>query len=220
MSSTRYLKPAIAAHVALLLLCIIAAKPVLANTQAMDCKAEYSALSKEHADTIAQTKTGTPPYFNALHAIENKIFTAFQHCPKDPLLFTLMGEVQISLGNLQLAGIYAKKAFNWDQDVWQTHHLLGTTLAMQEDYATGLKHLEKAAEIGNDRPELVFNLCSTYLAAKEYKNAIETCTEVIQRNDHQLHGPTFHIRGQAYEALKMVEKANRDYKNARLLDYK
>ncbi len=188
---------------------------VSATNHADSCANEYKKLSKQHADNVTQHKHGSSPYFKSIHKIEDHIFVAFQSCPKDALLFTLMGEVQISLGNLQLANIYAKKAFRFDDSVWQTHHLLGTTLSMQGQYEKGLKHLVKAADLAKDKPVLVFNLCSTYLTARQFKNTIQACTNLIQRKDHQLHGPAYHIRGQAYMAIKKTELAQDDFNKAK-----
>ena len=190
-----------------------------AVNHADSCNNKYENLSKQHTAAIMHNTEGTPAFFNALHSVEEKIFISFQHCPKDPLLFTLMGEVQISLGNLQLASIYANKAFNWNSTIWQTHHLLGTTLSMQEQYEKGLIHLEQAADMAKDKAILIFNLCSTYLAAKAYEKAIKVCTKLIQRKDHELHGPAFYIRSKSYHALDKTELAKQDLKKAQLLGF-
>lgn len=183
------------------------------------CLSEYKRLSAQHADVVSQHPADTPAYFEGMHAIEDALFTVFQDCPKNALLFTLMGEVQISLGNVQLAALYAKKAYSWDNSIWQTNHLLGSTLTMQDNYQEGIRYLEKAAELGGDKPELLFNLCSSYLAAKDYRNAIMACSKLIARKDHQLHGPAYHIRGQAHLNLAMDKQAQQDFTNARVLGY-
>ena len=194
-------------------------RDVDANKNPADCKAEYDKLSGTHTKILEDHEAGTSAFFESLHEIENKLFTAFEVCPKNVLLFTLMGEVQISLGNVQLATLYARKAYDWDATIWQTHHLLGSALSMQDEYKEGLAHLEKAVDIGNNKPELLFNLCSTYLAAGQYNNAVTTCTKVIEQKGHKLHAPAFHIRGQAYEALNITRKAEQDFKNAKTLGY-
>jgi len=190
-----------------------------ATEQTIDCNEGYTKLSKQHADTVARYKANSAEYFNSLHEIENSIFETLQYCPKDTLLFTLMGETQISLGNLQLAAIYAEQAYRRNPNIWQTHHILGTTLSMQKEFEKGLQHLEQAAAIAKERPILVFNLCSTYHAAKDYNNAIAACSKIIKRRDHQLHGAAYHIRGLSYEALEMNQKAKRDFTKAHLLGY-
>lgn len=186
---------------------------------ANSCLSEYNRLSTQHAEVVSQHPEDSDAYFRAMHAIEDALFVVFKDCPQNALLFTLMGEVQISLGNVQLANLYAKKAYDWNDNIWQTNHLLGSTLAMQDNYKEGMAYLEKAAALANDKPELLFNLCSSYLAAKNYKNVIKTCGKLITRKDHKLHGPAFHIRAQAHEALKMPQKARQDFKNAKILGY-
>lgn len=207
-------------HVFLMLLVFTSLNNLLlADEQVFDCMKEYESLSAKHTAAIAREKPDTQPYFKLLHGIEDEIFPALQNCPENPLLFTLMGEVQISLGNLQLAELYARKAISQDQDIWQTNHLLGITLSMQNKYTAGITYLEKATKISNNKPALVFNLCSTSLAAKKYQQAVTHCSNLIDRNDHQLHASAYHIRSQAYKALAMDKKSKRDSKNARLLGY-
>jgi tetratricopeptide (TPR) repeat protein len=195
------------------------AQKVLASTSQAECQSEYNKLSDAHTRILEQHEEGSPSFFEALHEIENTLFTAFQRCPKNPLLFTLMGEVQISLGNIQLAALYAQKAYGWDDNIWQTHHLLGSALAMQENYQEGLVHLEKAAALASDKPELLFNLCSTCLAAKKYEQSVEYCSRLIELKNHKLHAPAYHVRGQAHKALNMDKKAKQDSINAQALGY-
>lgn len=202
----------------LLLAFILDHQQVMADSKT-DCPSEYEKLSAAHTQILEQHEEGSPSFFAALHEIENTLFGVFEQCPQDPLLFTLMGEVQISLGNLQLATLYAQKAYGWNDALWQTQHLLGSALAMQEQYQQGLPHLEKALAIAGDKPELLFNLCSTYLAAQQYEKSVEACTRLIQQKDHKLHAIAYHIRGQAYKALNMDKKARQDLVNAQALGY-
>ncbi len=192
---------------------------VLASTSQAECQSEYNRLSDTHNRVLEQYEAGSPSFFEALHNIEEELFTTFELCPQNALLFTLMGEVQISLGNIQLATLYAQKAYDWNDSIWQTQHLLGSALAMQEKYAEGLPHMEKALSIAGDKAELLFNLCSTHFAAKNYKKSVEFCSRLIDKKDHKLHAPAYHIRGQAYKALNMNKKAKQDSITAQALGY-
>lgn len=190
-----------------------------AKQQKTDCMKQYKSLSGKHSAAISRTKPGTISYFKTLHGIEDDIFGAMQNCPQDTYLLSLMGEVQISLGNTQLAELYAKKAIGQNPDIWQTNHLMGKALSMQNKYDVGISYLEKAVNINNTKPALFYNLCSTSLAAKKFKLAVKHCSSLIGRNDHQLHASAYHIRSQAYKALGMQEKSKHDLNNARLLGH-
>lgn len=186
--------------------------------QASSCQQQYKTLSTNYSDILARTQPATHAYFKALHGLENEIFVAFESCPQDTYLLTLMGELQISLGNLQLAALYAKKSHSQNQDIWQTNHLMGKSLSLLDKHDASLDYLEKAATL-NSKPGLVFNLCRACLKAEEYQLAVKHCSNLIARDDHQLHASAYRIRSQAYKALKMDKKAKRDKKNARLLGY-
>jgi tetratricopeptide (TPR) repeat protein len=203
----------------LLMAWTLSAQKVLANTSQAECQSEYDKLSDAHNRILEQYEEGSPSFFETLHEIEEALFTAFELCPQNALLFTLMGEIQISLGNIQLATLYAQKAYGWNDSIWQTQHLLGSALAMQEKYEEGLVHMEKAAAIAGDKPELLFNLCSTHFAAKNYQKSVEFCSKLIDQKDHVLHAPAYHIRGLAYKALNMDKKAKQDSINAKALGY-
>ena len=183
------------------------------------CQATYTSLSENLDHVIASHQQGTPAFFDALHNVEEALFSAFQQCPDNPLLLSLMGETQISLGNAQLAYLYAKKAITLKGSYWQTNHLLGTTLCLQGNYSEGVQYLEVAARLAPHKPLLLFNLCSAYYAAKQYEKAVQTCTVFLARQDHKLHGPAYHLRAQSYQALGKTKQARQDFNNARVLEY-
>jgi hypothetical protein len=193
--------------------------PLMANNPEPDCMSKYTSLNKKYTDIIARELPASPGYFRAVHGIEEAIFTAMQSCPQDTYLLALMGEVQISLGNLQLATLYARKAYGQNQGVWQTNHLMGKTLSLQDEHSKSLPYLETAARLSDHKPELVYNLCRTSLDATKYELAVKHCSSLIERDDHKLHAYAYYIRSQAYKALDMDKKSQRDIKNARLLGY-
>lgn len=198
----------------LLLLLPLDSKPLAAQP---DCEKLYTQLSTK-LDTVITDKN-RELQITRLHALEDELFKGFESCPENPLLFTLMGEVQISLNNIGLAVLYARKAMTFDGAYWQTYHLLGNSLCMIEQYEEGLLHLEKASNLAPGKPELEFNLCSSYLAANKLNQAIAACSQLLARKDHQLHGPAYFIRGTAYELLDETTKAQQDFNKANSLGY-
>jgi len=183
------------------------------------CETSYETLTNKHDQIISANEQGSAQYTDALHGLEDELFTAYRPCRDNVKLLTLMGEVQISLGNPQLAHRYALKAMSLDGQYWQTLHLLGTSLCMQEQYAEGLKYLRQAASLAPVKPGLLFNLCSAYFAAQRHEESIQSCTELLQRKDHQLHGPAFYLRGSAYQAQNRQKLTEQDFEYARLLGY-
>lgn len=184
------------------------------------CEQIYQQLSIQHNEAIAQHTENSSAYFQALHTLEDKLFIVFKTCPDNALLFTLMGETQISLGNIGLAYLYARKALRLDSTLWQTQHLLGTTLCMQQNFTEGLPYLEQATTLAPDRPALLFNLCSVYHRAEKFEQAVATCSKLLERRDHRLHGPAFYLRGQSYQALGKTIRAKQDFTNAAALGFK
>jgi len=126
-----------------------------------------------------------------------------------------MAEVQISLGNIQFANLYGNKVLQMDPEKWRAHHIVGATLSMMGDFDTGIPYIKKAIALNPDHSTLLFNLCSIYHTAKQYDNAVQTCTEVLQRKDHQLQGPTYILRGEAYLGLNQQKKAQQDFNKAK-----
>lgn len=205
-------------------LCLLLPMPLLASASDIpghqpDCLKIYRAIAKRHSKAKATLIPGAHAYFKTLHGLEDQIFHAFAQCPKDARLFSLMGEVQISLGNLQLASLYAQRAHNWNPDIWQTHHLMGTTLILQEKLDQALPFLQQAADLAEERAELRFNLCQAYVNAERYQSAITACTRLLELENHDLKGAGYHLRARAHHALDKNSLATQDFDNARQHGY-
>ena len=177
---------------------------------AEECVALYKTVSVRHTEATQQLKPDSDAFYRRMHDLENALFSALQKCPQHPLLFTLMAENQIALKNYQLANAYAQKAFQQKPDLWQTNHVLGTVLVMQQKYEKGLPLLKRAVQIAPQRFALHFNLCSSYVLSGRYKLAVEICSHLLKQKGHDLHGETYLQRSQAYKALDKIKLANED----------
>ena len=189
----------------------------LAPVQASEkdqCLEFYEAISAEHTKSLRSLEHDTPAFYSRMHDLEDELFYALEQCPKHPLLFSLMAENQISLNNLQLANLYASKAQYKRPDIWQTNHALGTVLVMQQKYQRGLLLLERAFELAPQKRALHFNLCSSYVVAKEYEKALTTCTQLIELNDQELTEAAYFQRSLANRALGKIEQADKDLAKA------
>ena len=183
------------------------------------CTSLYEELSDKHNTVLANIARDDPSFNERMHKLEDELFKALDQCKRDPLLFCVMVENQVSLGNIQLAHVYASQAYNRRPEIWQTNHALGTTLCMLNDCDKGITFLEKAVEIEPHRPALVFNLCSTYLNNKQFQRAVDTCTNLLAMKQHQLHGPAYFLRSLAYQELGKSQKARSDYNRAKVLGF-
>lgn len=184
------------------------------------CLGFYEAISARHTKALSSLAHDTAAFYRRMHELEDELFNALGQCPKDPRLFSLMAENQISLNNLQLARLYASKAHQQRPDLWQTNHALGTVLVMQKRYKHGLPLLEKALQIASHKPALHFNLCSSYVVAEHYAQALAACSRLLDLKGHELHGPAYYQRSLAYRALGKNQQADADLAKARSIAHR
>lgn len=183
------------------------------------CKQQYVTLNKRHEKALKKTP-GSRPYAIALYDVEQAIFPALKQCPDNVELVSLMGEVQISSGQIPFAIQYGRKAVKIGPGVWQANYLLGSALNLKKEYDEGIKYLLIASQLAPGRNTLKFNLCSAYTTAKKYNKAIESCTDLINRNDKRLAGPAHYMRALAYKGLGDTSTAGKDQAMARKLGFK
>jgi len=182
---------------------------------AEECADLYKAISAQHTEATHKLKRDSDAFYRSMHELENALFSALQQCPQHPLLFTLMAENQIAFNNHQLANVYAQKAHQQQPDLWQTNHVLGTTLVMQQKYEKGLSLLKRAVQIAPQRSALHFNLCSSYVLSGRYQQAVETCSSLLKKKGHELHAEIYLQRSLAYKALDKISLADEDFSRSR-----
>jgi len=186
---------------------------------ATDCDALYRQLDARHAKASATPAGPGTPRDQALRALEQVIFEAFEACPDNALLFTLMGEVQISLGQVPLAMAYGQKAISLDSGEWRAHHLLGSVLAMTGDHERGIAELTRAVELSDGRPRVRLNLASAQVWAGRYAEALPELDALAQDPDPVVVAAASHLRGKAHLGLGDVEQARVDFARAIDLGY-
>lgn len=186
------------------------------------CKEQYMALNKQHEKALnnKNNKPGTRAYAIALYEVEQAIFPALKQCPDNVEIVSLMGEVQISTGQIPFAIQYGRKAVKMDPKVWQANYLLGSALNLKKEYNEGIKYLLIASQLVPGKNTLKFNICSAYTAAKKYAQAIVSCTDLIKQNDKRLSGPAHYMRARAYTGQGKTKAAKEDRTIARKLGFK
>lgn len=152
-------------------------------------------------------------------ALETQLFEALKRCPEEADLYALMGEVQLSLGQLPLAAVYGDKAVKLDSRSWRAHQLLGSALAMLGETGRGLAHLETAVSLAPDQPRLQLNYASALLAAKQYDRVLEICDALVETSDRRLAGAAHNLRGQAYLRRGELRQAGHDFDAALKLGF-
>ena len=204
----------------LLLICLVFPGTAVGEAEnSASCEQRYEALYTRHSQTLSNYDHGSPEFYSELHDIEGALFDAFVACPNAPFLFVLMAETQISIGNPQLAFLYAKRAHKWAPDIWQTNHILGSAMCMMEQYDKGIPLLQRAVNLSPHNASLHFNLCSSQHAAGYHHAAVEVCTTLINMKGHTLQGPAYFVRGKAYQVLGEHEAAKSDFDRARVFGY-
>ena len=182
----------------------------------ISCHDHYAQLNSRHAQTMAAKAMITEQlYREGLWAIEDKMFVALQQCPTDALLFSLMAEVQMTLGQAPFAVAYARRAVELDASVWQANYALGTALCMAGDCPSGLDYLRYASKLEPANPRLQLNLCSAYVWVGQHAQAIASCSAIIDSDNKGVSAQAYYLRSQAKKALGRLREAEQDMQQAK-----
>ncbi len=180
------------------------------------CEDLLADLDRAHAQaTRASYVARDTEQATQLIEVEDGLFQALTQCPQSAELYALMGEVQISMGQLPLASLYGRKAVKLDARSWRAQQLLGSVLAMLGDVEAGIDHLERAVSIAPDNERVQLNLGSALVAAKRYDDVISLSSRLIESRDADVVAAAYHLRGSAYLGKARIAEANRDFHAAR-----
>jgi len=184
------------------------------------CRNLFENLNLHHTQIVQEEpRSSKESQEDALRALESQLFDALSQCPKDADLYALMGEVQISRGQLPLAVVYGKKSVGLDGQSWRGQQLLGSTLAMLGQPREGLPYLERAVVLVPENQRLRLNLASALLAAKDYARARELCDVLIESTSAEVAAAAYNLRGQAYLRQGAISEAGRDFAAAEKLGF-
>lgn len=184
-------------------------------TEATECSETLKSADTKHKQVVQEQQPGTDSYLGALYEIEDELFSAMKRCPDDSAVISAMGELQLSLGQIPIATLYGQKAIKMDDGNWQAHYVLGSALNLQKKYTEGLVHLKKASELQPKNYSLLVNLCSSYEKNKQFSDAIEACSTVIEKGPYNIHGTAYYLRALAYTGNNELTLAEKDNKLAK-----
>lgn len=191
------------------------------SIQATDCKSVISSTNNNHKQALRNHQPGTEDLLTALYEVEDELFEAMKgKCADNSSIVSTMGELQISLGQIPIAQLYALKSLEIDNDNWQGHYVLGSALNLQKKYQQGLKHLQRASELQPDNHSLLVNLCSSYEKNKQYPEAIKACSTAIEKGPYDIRGTAHYLRAQAYKGNNEITLAERDIELAKEFGFK
>lgn len=184
--------------------------------QAENCASIVTKINNDHKQALDNHSAGTDGLLTALYEVEDVIFDVINGiCSKNSSVFSSMGELQLSLGQIPIAQLYAEKALEMDNKNWQAHYVLGSALNLQKKYPKGLKHLQRASELQPTNYALLVNLCSSYEKNELYPNAIKVCSIAIEKGSYEIRGTAHFLRAQAYKGNQETSLAEKDLELAK-----
>lgn len=177
-----------------------------------DCSTLFSKLDQRYSRIVATFDSPIAGLEDQdLKAMESLLFKGFERCPKNARLFTLMGEVQLTLGQLPLAGVYAQKAVEFDASYWRGHQLRGTTLAMLGQSTEGLPHLERAMALQPENERLKLNLATVLFEVKAYDRVLAIADALVDSKEAMVTGAAHNLRGRVYLKQGRIKDAGREF---------
>ena len=191
------------------------------SSQATDCATVVATANNNHKKALQEHKSGSDSLLAALYKVEDAIFNAMKgKCANNSSIVSTMGELQLSLGQIPIAQLYAIKALEIDNENWQAHYVLGSALNLQKKYSQGLEHLQRASQLQPENYSLLVNLCSSYEKNKQYPEAIKACSTAIEKGSYDIRGAAHFLRAQAYKGNNELTLAERDIELATEFGFK
>lgn len=173
-----------------------------------DCEKLFHKLDKQHI-TITD-KDHSKKFIQ----MENELFDAIEQCKTYAGMFVLMGELQIEMGQIQLAIIYGRKSVEVDDEYWRGHKLLGSALMLNNESEGGLVSLKKALDLNSKNINTQLNLISALIQNKKYDQALTLINTIIHKNEKESVAIAYYFRSQVYKGKGLIVEANKDAKIA------
>ena len=178
-----------------------------------DCGKLFHKLDKQHI-TITDKD-----HSKKIIKMENDLFAAIAKCKTYAGMFVLMGELQIEMGQIPLAVVYGNKSVAVDGGYWRAHKLLGSAKMLNKDFESGLKSLQKAADLNPDNINTQLNLIIALIQNKKYDRALTLINTIIQKNEKDTVAIAYYFRSQVYKGKGLINEANKDSKTAQEMGF-
>ncbi len=180
---------------------------------AADCTKIFNQLDKQSHEISGKDTV------KKLIAVEDALFKAIEQCKTFSGMFVLMGEVQIDMGQVQLAVVYGRKAVELDPEYWRAYKLLGTSRMLNKETESGVKALKKAYSLQPENTNVQLNLVSALIEIKKYDEALGLVNKLIELNDPDIIAMAYYFRGQTYMGKGLVIEAGKDAERAQELGF-
>ncbi len=187
------------------------------SSQFKNCDDFYSFASDSYQKFIEVSGDDYDARLKRMKALRLILIEEAYRCSGHGESMKLMARININAFNNKTALEYAKAAVAASPDDAEANNILGTIYSLLGGYEFGIPYLEKAASLD---PSLTRDLCSNYEMAGQYQNAIKACTNSIENEDNEMiKASSIYVRGRAYKALNITDKAEDDFSRAKQLGY-
>jgi tetratricopeptide (TPR) repeat protein len=167
----------------------------------------------------AREKTPEQIHQAMLLKLEDELFVALSVCQTHSLMYALMGEVQITLGQPSLAVAYGLRAQALDASSWKGYYVAGTGFCLSGEHDECFEQLDHAVTLAPGNQGLRLNLCSSQVWAGRYKEAMRSCSAVIDSGVSELQASAYFLRGQAHQLSGDESAARQDLEQATRLGF-
>lgn len=133
--------------------------------------------------------------------------------PKDVEAWAQLGYAYLQKGDLLQAEKAYRKALQLAPQEQELNYFLGQVKLKQKDFVEAEKLLKKAADVAPGNPLPHYGLAEVYMNLKKYDEALSKLNYIIEKIDPTLTEVLF-LRGAAYEAKGIKDKAIASYKDA------
>ena len=196
----------------------LTAIPVL--SVADECTARYEALSTQHGQlNLAVNDRSAEAFVRDMVALESAVFAAMQGCHNDARLLALMSELQLDLGQIPLATLYARKAVAADPGWWLAHHVLGVALSLGGQPAQGIEALRRAARMAPDNPRVRLNLASALIRSERMDEALPLIEQLTRADCRRTAAAAYFLRGRWRLEQGKLPQARADFVEAQRLGF-
>lgn len=185
----------------------------ISTAYSVDCKALFNKIDKQHYQMTTLNRN------KQLIAIEDALFKAIDMCRNYSRMFTLMGEVQIDMGQVPLAVVYGRKAVSLDVKDWRAHKLLGSASMLNSEFEAGLNSLRKSVELNPANTNAQLNLVSALVQNKKYDEGMLLVNKIIAKNEAGTISTAYYLRSQLYKGKGLIIEADKDLKTAQRMGF-
>jgi tetratricopeptide (TPR) repeat protein len=203
--------------IALIALLFIIVAPSLAEDI---CESAYNQALESYKSNSELQQTDFSKGQDAQKQLASFIIKKLQDCPNEPKLYSMLSDLYISFGQNDKALKTANRAIELWPTSWEANFSFSTALSLTGNSSESISYLKKAIDLAppENKEHLLANLCSVLEFSKQYEQAIDACTNLI--NTSKQHRPFgYYARGRSMAALGKNEEAKKDYSKAKELGF-